>query len=364
MLASALVGAAFVSCGITLAVTMAVTSTKTVTVLQGAPAKAAAARPAHAKQGDSVFARLPETISGTARVVLKGPPIQRSQTVTISAKRTVISPSFYLRTTSPPVLRAQGCRLGQARTKGLVILDFGMLAYRPKRGGYGTILFSDRFASQRSITWAMKSFARGYHECLPKWATAKIIVARGTSNYRQNVPSTYTAGRLWAKETAVFGSYLEHHGFDDHVTAAAADDVEPAWDRTFHRTRDFFRGYRAAHTGYLLYNYGSLDGGAGGIWTVGQAYFVAGGMRYARAVPEIYNHAMAQQWAHLSRVSVERFGRPVQFAGLMTQYWKGTGGFTAQQAHDALVRELARHPKTRVRRLASVTNIGTQRHSS
>jgi hypothetical protein len=358
MFGSALLGAALVSCGLTLAVTLAVTSPHTATVVETAPAKTEAPR-AHA---NAVLDQLPKALRGTARVVLKGPPLQRQQTVAIGPKRTVVSPSFYLRTTSPPILRAQGCRLGHARTKGLVILDFGKPAYRPKRGGYGTILFSDRFASNRSITWAMKSFSRGYSECLPKWATAKIIVARGTSNYRQNVPSTYAAGRLWAKQTALFGSYLERHGFDDHVTAAAADDVEPAWDRTFHRTRDFFRGYRAAHTGYLLYNYGSLDGGAGAIWTVRQVYFVAGGMRYARAVPEIYNHAMAQQWANLSRISVHRFGRPIQFAGLMTQHWKGTGGFTAKQAHAALVQELARHPKTRVRRLASVTNIGTQRH--
>jgi hypothetical protein len=359
MFGSALLGAALLSCGFTLAVTIAVTSPHTTTVVQTA---AAAKAPAAGKHANGVLDRLPQAVRGTARVVLEGPPLERRQTVALGAKRTVISPSFYLRTTAPPVLREQGCRLGHARTKGLVILDFGKLAYRPKRGGYGTLTFADRFASTRSITWAMKSFARGYSECLPKWATAKLIVARGTSNYNQNVPSTYTAGRIWAQETAVLGTYLTRHGFDDHVTAAAADDVEPAWDRTFHRTRDFFRGYRAAKTGYLLYNYGSLDGGAGAIWTVRQAYFVAGGMRYARAVPEIYNHSMAQQWADLSRISVERFGRPIQFAGLMTQHWKGTGGFTAEQAHAALVRELGRHPKTAVRRLAAVTNIGAQRH--
>jgi hypothetical protein len=296
--------------------------------------------------------------------VLKGPPLQREQTVLLGARRTVVSPSFYLQALAPPVLRDQGCRLGRARTKGLVILDFGKLAYRPRRGGYGTVTFADRFASQRTITWAMKAFARGYSECLPKWATAKIVVARGTSNYDQNVPSTFTAGRLWAEETAAVGAYLAQHGFDDHVTAAAADDVEPSWDRAFHRTRDFFRGYRSARTGYLLYNYGSLDGGAGAIWSVRQALYVAGGMRYARPVPEIYNHVMARQWAHLSRLAVQVLGRPLQFAGLMTQHWKGTGGFTAREAHAALVRELARHPKTRVRRLAAVTNIGAQRHAT
>jgi hypothetical protein len=141
---------------------------------------------------------------------------------------------------------------------------------------------------------------------------------------------------------------------------SAGDDAEPAWDRTFRRTYDFLRGYRAAADGHLLYDYGSLDGGASAIWTVRQAYYVAAGMRCARAVPEIYNRAMAREWASLSRVVVERYGRPLTFAGLMTQHGgrcRGCG-FTAAQAHEALIGELARSPRTRVRALAAVTNIG------
>src|SRR5437868_3190451 len=174
--------------------------------------------------------------------------------------------SLYERTTSTAVLRRQGCRAGGNRTTGLVILDFGKLTYR--HGTYGTLHFGGRFASNRAITWAMKAYAAGYSRCLPRWAHARISLARGTSNYWPTVPSTYRAGRQWAAETLVLARFLRNHGFDDHVTAAAADDVEPAWDRTFHKTRRFFQGYRAAKTGYLLYNYGSLDGGVGGIWNV------------------------------------------------------------------------------------------------
>jgi len=266
------------------------------------------------------------------------------------------TPSLYERTTAPAVLRRQGCRAGRARFSGIIVLDFGKLAYR--RHTYGTIAFSGNFASNRSITWALKSYARGYVRCLPRWSKARISLARGTSNYRPSVPSVYRAGRLWAAETLTLARYLRRHRFDGHVRAAAADDVEPAWDRTFRRTHDFFRGFRSARTGYLLYNYGSLDGGAGGIWNVRQAYYVAGGMRYARAVPEIYNRAMARQWARLSRLGVRYYGKPVQFAGVMTQGARGCRcGLSPAQAHAALVRELSRHPRTRVRRLAAVTNI-------
>jgi hypothetical protein len=270
-----------------------------------------------------------------------------------------VTPSLYERTTSPPVLQEQGCRAGRARTHGIVILDFGKPAYR--RHGYGTLTFAGRFASNTSITWALKAYAVGYSRCLPKWSRAKIVLARGTSNYGIDVPSPFTAGRLWARETSVLAAFLRHHRFDDHVEAAAGDDVEPSWDRHFRRTYAFFRGFRAARTGFLLYNYGSLDGGVGRIWNVRQAYYVAGGMRYARALPEIYNAAMASEWAELSRISFRRFGAPLSFAGVMTQYHHRCHmcGFSAREAHRALVRELAKHPRTRIRHLAAVTNIAS-----
>jgi len=271
-----------------------------------------------------------------------------------------VTPSLYERTTSPRILRVQGCRAGRTNTSGLVVLDFGKLAYRPRRGGYGTVTFADRFASNRSVTWAVKSYARGYSDCLARSSHAHIVLARGTSNFDQDVPSTYTAGRIWARETIVIGAYLRRHHFG-HVTAAAGDDVEPAWDRSFRRTYQFFRGFGSVHSPFLLYNYGSLDGGVGRIWKLRQAYYVAGGMHAARAVPEIYNRTMAEQWAELSRRAVRRYGKPIKLAGLMTQHHGHCRicGYTAAQAHSALVRELAKHPKTKVRMLAAATNIGS-----
>jgi hypothetical protein len=325
-------------------------------------AAAKAAKPATTAVGRRV-SKLPRRVPGTAaahshvgkkahrKVVPSATPITHGPTVT---------PSLYERTTSPKILRAQGCRAGRALTSGLVVLDFGKLAYRPRRGGYGTVTFADRFASNRSVGWAVKSYARGYSQCLPKRSHAHITLALGTSNYDQDVPSTHRAGQLWAKQTALIGSYVKLHHFD-HVTAAAGDDVEPAWDRGFRRTYDFFRGYGSVHSTYLLYNYGSLDGGVGRIWKLRQAYYVAGGMHAARAVPEIYNGAMARQWAELSRQAVHRYGKPIKLAGLMTQHHHHCRmcGFTAAEAHRALVRELAKHPKTKVRMLAAATNIGS-----
>jgi hypothetical protein len=305
--------------------------------------------------------KVPRRVAGT---VVSYKPVRKARRRALPAATHIthgptVTPSLYERTTSPKILRAQGCRAARALTSGLVVLDFGKLAYRPRRGGYGTVTFADRFASNRSVTWAAKSYARGYSQCLPKRSHARIMLALGTSNYDQDVPSTYRAGQLWAKQTALVGAYVKRHHFD-RVTAAAGDDVEPAWDRGFRRTYDFFRGYGSVHNGYLLYNYGSLDGGVGRIWKLRQAYYVAGGMHAARAVPEIYNGAMARQWAELARQAIRRYGKPIKLAGLMTQHHHRCPicGFTAAEAHRALVRELAKHPKTKVRTLAAATNIG------
>ncbi|HZO96915.1 MAG TPA: hypothetical protein VFB42_06050 [Gaiellaceae bacterium] len=313
-----------------------------------APAPHAAARP--------VRLGLPARVRGAVAFRRRRP---RGPSATHITHGPTVTPSLYERTTAPAILRAQGCRAGRVATNGLVVLDFGKLAYGPRRGGYGTLTFANRFASSRSLVWAVRSYARGYSECLPRSSRAHITLALGTSNYHQDVPSTYAAGRRWARMTARVGSYVKLHHFE-HVTAAAGDDVEPAWDPSFRRTYDFFRGFGSVRSGYLLYNYGSLDGGVGRIWKLRQAYYVAGGMHAARAVPEIYNRAMAEQWGELARLSVHRYGRPIKIAGLMTQHRRRCRrcGYTAAQAHRALVRELARHPRTRVRHLATSTNIG------
>jgi hypothetical protein len=247
--------------------------------------------------------------------------------------------SLYEHTVRRSTLRRQGCSAAKRGVGGIVILAFGQPAYNGHT--YGTYLFSGRFAGNRAITRGLLAYAHGYRSCLARGSKLTITLARGTSNYHPQVPSAYKAGRKWARETRVLQKLLRSRGLHRHVTSAAADDVEPAWDRPFHRTRDFFRGFRDAHTGHLLYNFGSLDGGVGSIWNARQVFFVTGGMKYARAIPEIYNHAMAQQWADLAHIAKRRYNRPVQFAGVMTTHTARNRGMKPRDAHKILVRALA-----------------------
>jgi len=301
-----------------------------------APPPVAAALP-----GGAPFDRVARIVASTAKERAAGVQAARARARKADPKPTVApraTISLYEQTVDRMTLRRQGCAAARRGVGGIVILDFG----KPSWNGssYGTILFSGSFAGNHAITRALYGYAYGYVRC-SHGTTERITLARGTSNYHPGVPSTYKAGIKWARETNALGQMLAAHGLADRVTTAAADDVEPAWDRSFHRTRDFFRGYAAAAPGRLLYDYGSLDGGIGGIWSARQAFFVAGGADYSRAIPEIYNKAMAREWAALSQVARRRYHRPVQFAGVMTEYASSNHGLKPRDAHRALVRQLA-----------------------
>lgn len=254
--------------------------------------------------------------------------------------RSAATISLYERTTSAVVVARQGCLAAKRGAIGVVVLDFGKPSYNGHT--YGTMLFSGVFAGNREITRAMAGYAHGYVHCLPRGSEDRIALARGTSNYHPSVPSVYRAGRKWARETMALQRVLRARGLDGHVVSAAADDVEPAWDPSFWRTRDFYRGYADSRVGHALYNYGSLDGGiVSGVWNAHQAFFVTGGMRYAHAIPEIYSRAMAREWAALAQVAKHRYHRLIRFAGVMTERTAGNHGVKPRDAHRMLVRELA-----------------------
>ena len=210
-------------------------------------------------------------------------------------------------------LAHQGCYAARRHESGIVILDFGKPSFL--HGGYGTLLFSGRFAPNRKITNAMLGYARGYVSCLPKGSTA---FDRARARHEQLPPV-----RCRAPTRPVSAGPARRTGSDasspgkastTHVEAAAADDAEPAWDPAFRKTRQFFHGFRAAVHGHTLFDYGSLDGGVGAVWSARQAWYVAGGLRNTKALPEIYNSAMAQQWAELARIAHGRYAprRPLR----------------------------------------------------
>lgn len=266
--------------------------------------------------------------------------------------------SRYEQTVSPKLLQEQGCYDAQHGRTGVAILDFGQPAFH--KGHYGTNLFSGAFAVNWKITEATLGYATGYANCATS-ATEFVTVARGTSNYHPDLPSANKAGRAWARETHKLSALLAEDGLSQHVASAAADDAEPAWDPRFHKTHDFFRGYGSMATGETLYDYGSLDGGVGGIWSAKQALFVSGGMRYAKVLPEIYNAAQAREWAELASVAQHRLHHQVRFAGVLTQRSSGcrTGcSFRPAVAHRVLQHALADYGASQTHVPVGGSNMG------
>jgi hypothetical protein len=181
---------------------------------------------------------------------------------------------------------------------------------------------------------------------------------RDRAGHEQLPPGGSERGVRWARETNRLGRILARKGLSEHVESAAADDAEPAWDRGFRRTREFFHGFRVAVHGHTLFDYGSLDGGVGAVWSARQAWYVAGGLRHTKALPEIYNSAMADEWAELARIARGRFHRAVQFAGVMTQGTPSCDcGLRPPAAHRVLAHALASRGVGRMLLPAGGTNI-------
>ena len=248
--------------------------------------------------------------------------------------------SLYERTANPSVLARQGCAAARRGERGVVVLDFGKPSYA--HHSYGTMDFSNRFISNHQITVAMLGWARGYVHCLRRGSKAFVRLARGTSNYHPSVPSTLVAGKRWAGAVLALERKLRRHGLSAHLKSAAADDAEPAWDRRFRQTLRFIHGFRKFSHGRTLYNYGSLDGGVGSIWSARQVMYVMGGKGQTAALPEIYYPAQARQWAQLAYIAHRWFHRRIHFAGVMTQGSPSCHcGYRPHAAHRALVHELA-----------------------
>jgi hypothetical protein len=246
--------------------------------------------------------------------------------------------SLYERNAKPTRLARQGCAAARRGERGVVVLDFGKLSHYGRE--YGTLDFSSRFLSNHQITMGMLAWARGYARCLPRHSTAVVTLARGTSNYHPYVPSAKIAGQHWAAGVLSLERKLKRNRLSRHVKSAAADDAEPAWDRSFRLTRRFIHGFRTWAHGRTLYDYGSLDGGVGAIWSARQMMYVTG---HTAVLPEIYYPSQARQWAQLASIAHRWFHRRVRFAGVMTQGSSSCRcGYRPHAAHRALVRALAR----------------------
>ena len=272
--------------------------------------------------------------------------------------------SYYEHNASPTTLYNQGCSAGEAGAHGVAVLDFGRPAYDGVH--YGTVDFNGNFDTSDQIRTAAESFAAGFWDCTPAGGPF-LTIAIGTNNSCSSgdphcagaglQPASFgRAGTIWAYNVNALREYIES-GFAAQEAAAAGDDMEPAWEPAYTRTRDFIAGYNGSSAPpEALFDYGSAEPG---YWTTAQEYYVAYGALYDFPLPEIYYAGQPPEWEEISLWGAANGANgAMYFPGVMSQYRAGYGcGFTPHESYDRMLAALQSHTATSQASLDYVTNI-------
>lgn len=255
--------------------------------------------------------------------------------------------SHYEVNAKPGRLYLQGKYAGRDSAQGIVILDFGRPAYGV--GGYGTVDFSDSFITMSAITKAVEFYIMGYFRYAPAQTT--LYVAVGTNNScgtaqpcgaavcgcNYEPPDFATWGAHLAQTVEAIGGWVAmvkaQYGYTDEVRVVAGDDAEPAYDPGYTNTYALLNGYAAAvgGTAPAMVDYGSAEAH---YWSERQLFQVAYGFPPDVAMPEVYYHNDAADWAALLRYAKEKLGKVINIYGVLAG---GPGTNSAQAAYSDML---------------------------
>jgi hypothetical protein len=234
-----------------------------------------------------------------------------------------------------------GCAFGRAHPDGnrLLLLDFGA-ARKAGAGSFGALDFSGTLFTNGQILAAMEKAADGHHNCFN--GTGSTVIGYGISNYHlsgtgMTTTDAYYVGYYQSRRAQDLAAYQTAHAYT-RQSAAAAGDMEPAWDGPA-VTKRLVDGDQAQGWA-LYYDFGSADGcpstGSGGScsngWRVADVAYVS----YSGAavpLPEIYYPVNGGQWTVVRRSWNLSHGAAYRF-------WGSTGttgvGLTPQQGWNTL----------------------------
>ncbi len=198
----------------------------------------------------------------------------------------------------------------------LVLLDIGG---QSPRGVFLSLV--NRFISYGDLTAAVSAYVGGYHAYQRRHAP--VTIALGTNN---DLYTTARSGRMWATQVVNPVRYAARRF--KSITIAGADDMEPGFSAGPVHTRAWLRGYLAATKAKFVFN-GSADGCStrhawsrcNHGWSARVLSLLAGAAAPSRiiALPQIYNRAMAGQWAQISRTAKLSGHRPLHIVGPLTE---------------------------------------------
>jgi hypothetical protein len=265
--------------------------------------------------------------------------------------------SYYIQDETPARMYDLGCALGTrdrnlpGAQDSMVVLNFGQGWFD---GGNlnkpGAGLFSPywHYVPISAIEAAVKAYIQGYWACSAEDQESQIMVAIGTNNYGgygsnttdQNTRRTYAYehGKVWAQMVVRLIQWVWSSGYSRQVSVAGAIDIE--WDsqltgwNTPYVTYGWVNGFDNYDNGQaIFYNFGACVGcptsanpnwvySSTNPWTQFDVYYVSYGAPPAWPLPEIYatSGVNARQWQAISRYGAIYLGRPMEFAGVMTQY--------------------------------------------
>jgi hypothetical protein len=198
----------------------------------------------------------------------------------------------------------------------LVLLDIGGQALR---GVYLSLV--NRFVSYRALTSAVTAYVAGYHAHQRRHAP--VTIALGTNN---DLYTTAYAGHLWATQVVNPVRRAAHRY--RNIAIDGANDIEPGFHAGPAHTMAWLYGYLHATTAKFVFN-GSADGCStrhawsrcNHGWTAHTLSLLAGNSAPSRiiALPQIYNRAMAGQWAQISRTAKLNTRHPLRIVGPLTE---------------------------------------------
>lgn len=198
----------------------------------------------------------------------------------------------------------------------LVLLDIGGQV----RGGIRQSV-NGNFVSYGALVSAIGAYINGYTQ--HRDHRLVVTIAVGTNN---DLVTSRATGAAWAKNVV---NPLRHRAAKArNLQVIGANDIEPGFSSGVHAARLWMLGYLQATKAPLLFN-GSADGcstiemasGCNGGWTAKNLAWFAGLVAPNRilVMPQIYNHAMAAQWAQIAKTAVVYGHRRLQFVGPLTE---------------------------------------------
>ena len=227
----------------------------------------------------------------------------------VSPAAATFPPVTYSRYVSNTNMYTMGCNQGKAsdaqgQHNQLALFSFG----DPGPNGAGTFGAWDSyiggFNSIAAIQADVETYMQGFWDCTVAGSKSYLNVAPGVTNNGSGINSSRDTALGTARGTMVknLGARITSKGYTAQLGALGSADFEPGYGTPSHALN---RATGFQSTGSYYYDFGSADGcpphgSCDNGWTQTTEYQLAWGNAHAFAAPQIYNAAMAQEWASIS----------------------------------------------------------------